>query len=118
MSLTQRRRRDLALSLAVAAGMTGFFVYGQANHYSAKNIRDAQHLLKDDGYYSGPVDGVSGPLTKRAIRQYQRANNMTVDGMLDDQTRNQLGMLKAGEADRAQRQLEQKGSTAAKQRPR
>lgn len=43
--------------------------------------REIQQLLADDGYYSGPVDGLAGIRTKLAISQYQQANGLTVNGL-------------------------------------
>lgn len=39
-------------------------------------------------------------MTMSAIRNYQHANNLTVTGRLDSQTRNQLGISQSGEANR------------------
>jgi peptidoglycan hydrolase-like protein with peptidoglycan-binding domain len=58
---------------------------------SAAAIRRAQHELKSEGYYNGPVDGVDGPMTRAAIRNYQSANKLAVNGRLDNQTRSNLG---------------------------
>lgn len=43
---------------------------------------------------------MDGPMTISAIRNYQRANNLTVTGRLDSQTRSQLGISQSGEANR------------------
>lgn len=49
-------------------------------------VRTAQRDLKDDGYYSGPVDGVIGPRTETALRHYQRKHGLKVTGRLDSRT--------------------------------
>src|SRR5215472_18652823 len=36
--------------------------------------------------YKGQVDGVWGPQTKSAVRQYQQRHNLTATGQLDSQT--------------------------------
>jgi len=39
------------------------------------NTRDLQRALAQRGYYAGPADGVHGPQTRRAVVDWQRANN-------------------------------------------
>jgi hypothetical protein len=45
-------------------------------------IRSVQELLKASGYYSGPIDGVAGGMTERAVVAFQRKERITVDGMI------------------------------------
>ena len=53
-------------------------------------IRQAQARLKAVGFDPGPIDGVMGKPTQRALRGYQNANGLPVTGKLDDATRNTL----------------------------
>ena len=39
-----------------------------------------QERLNEQGYDSGPVDGMPGPLTRKAIRRFQQENGMVADG--------------------------------------
>jgi peptidoglycan hydrolase-like protein with peptidoglycan-binding domain len=39
-----------------------------------------QKGLQSLGYYPGPVDGINGPKTQKAIRQYQEEHGLLVDG--------------------------------------
>jgi peptidoglycan hydrolase-like protein with peptidoglycan-binding domain len=57
--------------------------------------------LKNDGVYSGKIDGIDGPMTRAAIRKYQSTNNLAVNGRLDQQTRASLGLQTSGEANRS-----------------
>lgn len=41
-----------------------------------------QARLTELGYDSGPVDGIYGPITEGAVRQYQSDNGLTVDGIV------------------------------------
>lgn len=41
--------------------------------------KDIQTALKNAGFYKGAVDGKLGKGTRRAIRNFQRANNLPVD---------------------------------------
>jgi len=45
-----------------------------------------QHILQDLGLYPGSVDGVNGPLTRRAITSFQHAHGLTADGVVGDAT--------------------------------
>ena len=44
------------------------------------------------GYYHGEIDGVVGDGTRRAIRSYERANGLHVDGRIDDQLLSTMGL--------------------------
>lgn len=44
-----------------------------------------QQQLAAGGYYDGEIDGIIGEATRRAIRKYERDNNLPVDGQIDDQ---------------------------------
>jgi peptidoglycan hydrolase-like protein with peptidoglycan-binding domain len=41
-----------------------------------------QRLLERQGYYDGSIDGVMGPQSRRAIRNYQTDRGMTSDGII------------------------------------
>ncbi|WP_165422612.1 peptidoglycan-binding domain-containing protein [Rhizobium ruizarguesonis] len=49
--------------------------------YSRRLIRPLQERLKEKDFYDGIVDGAFGPLTERAIRKYQSAHSLVVDGV-------------------------------------
>lgn len=51
-----------------------------------------QQQLAQSGYYHGPIDGVVGEETRRAIRSYERANGLHVDGRIDDQLLSTMGL--------------------------
>lgn len=46
-----------------------------------------QKDLKTLGFYTGPVDGIAGPQTKRAIRAFQKAQGLVEDGEVGPNTR-------------------------------
>ncbi len=48
--------------------------------------RDVQTALKNAGFYTGKVDGKSGPMTKKAIEDFQKANNLSADGKVGPKT--------------------------------
>lgn len=47
---------------------------------------DIQRSLKTLGYDPGPLDGIRGRLTMRAIREYQADHGLVVDGIVGPQT--------------------------------
>ena len=63
---------------------------------TGNDVKTLQKNLKKLGYYkSGSVDGIFGPLTDAAVRQFQKAAGITVDGIVGPQTRAALaGKLK------------------------
>lgn len=58
----------------------------------ASTLVRAQSQLANLGYYSGTVDGSFGPLTSRAIAQYQADYGLRVNGRLDRATLKSLGV--------------------------
>lgn len=55
-------------------------------------LREVQHRLKEAGFEPGPIDGKFGTMTKRALRQFQRANDIPTTGTLDEVTQKALGI--------------------------
>jgi peptidoglycan hydrolase-like protein with peptidoglycan-binding domain len=45
-------------------------------------VRDLQSALKTLGYYSGTIDGVFGATTETAVKAFQQAREITVDGIV------------------------------------
>ena len=63
------------------------------NSYS-QEIYDAQVKLKNLGLYTSTVDGINGPGTKRAIKQFQEKAGLNIDGIVGPLT---LAALEKGE---------------------
>jgi peptidoglycan hydrolase-like protein with peptidoglycan-binding domain len=101
MTCNYKLIRNAALSLVVAGGMAGFATLAHAQSYNWQSeVSDAQQQLKNDGYYTGNIDGIDGPMTMAAIRNYQHDNQLAINGRLDRQTRDSLGIAFSGEANR------------------
>jgi osmotically-inducible protein OsmY len=49
-------------------------------------VRAMQEALKERGYDPGAIDGVMGPRTASALREYQRTENLRVTGQMDAET--------------------------------
>jgi peptidoglycan hydrolase-like protein with peptidoglycan-binding domain len=69
---------------------------GTSMRLSADEIRQAQQKLKDDGDYTGQVDGKMGPKTAQAIKKFQQSNGLPQTGHLDQQTASKLGVSMSG----------------------
>jgi len=80
--------RCLLLALAFALATIAFAPSaGAAN----PQVAGVQIALRERGLYEGSVDGVQGPKTLRAIRAFQRRNDLAVDGLVGPRTRAALG---------------------------
>ena len=63
-----------------------------ASGYTAPTAKEIQQALKNAGVYTGSIDGKMGPLSKRAIVEFQQQNDLTTDGKVGRKT---WGKLKA-----------------------
>lgn len=64
--------------------------YRQGDSGSA--VTTIQTKLKRWGYFDGPVDGIYGSKTSKAVRSFQRKNGLTADGVAGPATLKALGM--------------------------
>jgi hypothetical protein len=58
-----------------------------------ETVSQAQVVLRDLGYYSGPVDGRLTPATRAAIGLFQRDQRLRQTGFLDRETIARLGLI-------------------------
>lgn len=81
---------------AVAPGQTNYPTTPQqlapatTSPYTSRGnatIQLYQQRLADLGYDPGPIDGLSGSFTRRAVMDFQRDNSLTVDGILGPRTK-------------------------------
>ena len=54
-----------------------------STYESGSRVSDVQSALSRAGYYDGPIDGVLGPATRKALRNYQRDHGLAVTGGID-----------------------------------
>ena len=59
-------------------------------------VQQVQTRLKQQGVYNGNIDGVWGPATAGAVRNYQNSHGMNPTGQLDTQTIAALNLDGAG----------------------
>lgn len=50
------------------------------------SVRQAQKALTAAGFYKGNVDGKEGPLTQKAVKEFQQANGLKADGVVGPAT--------------------------------
>ncbi len=99
----------LVLALAAAVSAASFFAVRAAQGEPAavtaeqvaalregsrgEDVKTVQQKLKRWGYYSGGVDGIYGPATKKAVMYFQRKNGLVADGIVGSKTYAALGMM-------------------------
>lgn len=66
-------------------------------------VKQVQQALQEKGYEVGAIDGKWGKQSTRALKQYQRDNNIAATGNLNRQTADRLG-LSTGEFARFEEQ--------------
>ncbi|RPJ54123.1 MAG: hypothetical protein EHM23_29590 [Acidobacteria bacterium] len=75
---------------------TGMTQSGDINwtdaRYSREEIMQVQTALKNKGFDPGPADGVMGKKTKTALREFQKQNNLTEVGAINNDTLKALGV--------------------------
>jgi peptidoglycan hydrolase-like protein with peptidoglycan-binding domain len=59
---------------------------------SSDAVREVQQALQQKGHDVGPIDGVMGPKTSAALREFQQAEGLKASGRLDRQTLSALGV--------------------------
>jgi Putative peptidoglycan binding domain len=59
---------------------------------SAGQMRSVQQALQGKGMDPGAIDGVMGPKTQEAVRNFQKAQNLPQTGRVDAQTLEKLGI--------------------------
>jgi Peptidase family M23/Putative peptidoglycan binding domain len=66
---------------------------GPAAGAGSARVAALQVALAAHRVYHGPIDGVEGPGTRRAVRSFQRRRHLAVDGVAGPRTRGALGRL-------------------------
>ena len=65
---------------------------GTAKGGGKDQVKAAQQALKDKGHDPGAIDGVMGPKTKQALRDFQKKEGLKESGQLDSETMAKLDM--------------------------
>ena len=72
-------------TLAFCASLAAHAETGSASLHTRQSVMDAQQALVNQGF-SISVDGVSGPQTRNALRQFQARQGLPETGTLDNAT--------------------------------
>ena len=75
---------DLNRLLDYAFGLNTVLL--DSNDNIVRDTRNIQILLKKAGFNPGPVDGIKGPKTREAIREFQEQNNLKSTGIVNVET--------------------------------
>jgi hypothetical protein len=59
---------------------------------SKDQVKQIQEALKDKGQNPGEADGIMGPKTQQALRDFQKSQNLQVTGRVDEKTASALGV--------------------------
>lgn len=95
-----RNRRWLMMALALVFLLNIFLILAAQTQVSAayrrgdsgSTVTEIQRRLSDWGYYSGEIDGIFGSRTEKAVRDFQKKNGLTADGIVGNATLQALGM--------------------------
>ncbi len=68
-------------------------VYGYDNLAPGQVIENVQLALRDQGYYSGAIDGLIGPQTRTALGDFQHDHGLVVTEAVDEPTLATLGLI-------------------------
>jgi len=64
----------------------------QSRMHPDENVIRVQTALKEKGFDPGPIDGIMGPRTRKAVAAFQRELNFYASGQVDRQTESALGI--------------------------
>lgn len=84
----------LALTVGLLLVLTGLSASAATYRKgsSGEAVRTIQQKLKRWGYYDGAVDGIYGNDTAAAVKNFQKKNGLTADGVCGRATQKALGM--------------------------
>ncbi|MBN1493946.1 MAG: peptidoglycan-binding protein [Candidatus Omnitrophica bacterium] len=82
---TQSIRRTTTTTRAAATTTSGEkFISDKMA--SPPTVRDVQLALRNAGFYDGEVDGKPGPKSQAGVKEFQRNNGLTADGVVGEKT--------------------------------
>ncbi|HEV2095610.1 MAG TPA: peptidoglycan-binding protein [Chthoniobacterales bacterium] len=68
-------------------------IYGYNDLNPDQVVLNVQGQLQRNGYYSGPIDGSLGPVTRRAIAAFQADRGLAITSAIDQPTLATLGLV-------------------------
>lgn len=77
-------------------------------------VRQVQQALDKDGFHAGRPDGIYGPETQAALKDFQKSKNIQSNGQLDRQTLSDLGVkMASNQSMQSQNNMNQSGTHTA-----
>jgi peptidoglycan hydrolase-like protein with peptidoglycan-binding domain len=80
----------LGLALALV-GATVVVLPAESAYAGSADVAALQVAMRTLGLYPHPVDGITGPWTRSAVRHFQSRNGLSADGIAGPKTRRTLG---------------------------
>lgn len=85
--LSQRLDETAANAQIIESGSARSNIHVKtASSKTRLSVRQAQKGLVLAGFYKGNVDGKEGPLTQKAIKEFQQAHGLKADGVIGSAT--------------------------------
>ena len=84
------RRGRFAALLVLVTALAVLAPAAEPASAGSANVAALQVALRAVGLSPGPIDGISGPLTRRAVRRFQRRAHLAADGIAGPRTRRAL----------------------------
>lgn len=98
----QRLSQGVVVLLIICTICTAIFAFGNFDESvdtlvlkegaRGEEVKKVQSKLKEYGYYYGNIDGIYGSATKTAVKKFQQAKGLAVDGIVGKNTLNALGL--------------------------
>ena len=82
------RYNNVIMRLVFLAIATGLSLAGATS--ADENVRAVQNKLRDDGFYSGQIDGAYSSELSAALTRYQIRHGLPITGQLDEDTSKEL----------------------------
>ncbi len=97
-SFKRRKKFDLYNDYNIGALVEGEFLRAINDMASVMGVADVQKALDDLGYDPGPIDGVLGKRTRRAISAFQKDRGLNQTGTLSTELSSELQSAVSGNA--------------------
>lgn len=97
-----RRSVSLLIALIILLGASLAFADSASrlqNGDSGSAVVELQQALQKLGYFKGKIDGKFGTRTENAVRQFQRKNRLSVDGIAGRKTLERIYAMASGTAE-------------------
>lgn len=79
----EKKQMKPAVKASTSTAQDKFISDKMANPPSISNVQTA---LRNAGHYTGNIDGTAGPQSSKAVKEFQKSNGLTADGVVGAQT--------------------------------